>query len=77
MIDLFALASVISRVTASIEKHGVEATKKEQEILQVFAGQVSRRVRSNFNKIDDNDDEQIISLALDAVEKEGYGWDTI
>lgn len=77
MIDLFALASVISRVTASIEKHGVEATKKEQEILQVFAGQVARRVRSNFNKIDDNDDEQIISLALDAVEKEGYGWDTI
>ena len=77
MIDLFALASVISRVTSAIEEKGIEATKKEQEILQVFAGQVSRRVRSNFNKIDDNDDEQIISLALDVVEKEGYQWDTI
>jgi acyl-CoA dehydrogenase family member 9 len=77
MIDLFALASVISRVTAAIDSKGVEGSKKEQEILRVFAGQVSRRVKSNFNKIDDNDDELITSLALDAVEKEGYGWDTI
>lgn len=77
MIDLFALASVLSRVTAAIEEKGVEATKREREILQVFAGQVSRRVRSNFNKIDDNDDQQITSLALDAVEYEGYRWDTI
>ncbi len=77
MIDLFVLASVISRVTAAIEEKGVGGTQQEQEILQVFAGQVSRRVRSNFNKIDDNDDEQIISLALHAVEKEGYSWDTI
>lgn len=77
MIDLFALACVISRVSAAIEEKGLEATKKEHEILQVFAGQVARRVKSNFNKIDDNDDEQIISLALDAVDKEGYRWDTI
>ena len=77
MIDLFALACVISRVTSAIEEKGVEATRREQEIVKVFAGQVSRRVRSNFNKIDENDDEEIISLAKDAVEREGYGWDTL
>ncbi|MFM8312894.1 MAG: acyl-CoA dehydrogenase family protein [Deltaproteobacteria bacterium] len=77
MIDLFALACVISRVTSAIEEKSVDATRREQEIVKVFAGQVSRRVRSNFNKIDVNDDEEIISLAKDAVEREGYGWDTL
>lgn len=75
MIDLFALACVISRVTASIEEKGVEQTKKEQEIVHVFAGQVRRRVKSNFGKIDDNDDAEIIALADYALEQEGYTWD--
>lgn len=77
MIDLFALACVISRVSSAIDEKGIEASQKEQEILHVFSGQVARRVSGNFSKIDDNDDDQIISLALDAIEKEGYSWDTI
>ena len=77
MIDLFALACVISRVTASIEEKGSEKAAKEKEILHVFAGQVRRRVKSNFGKIDENDDEQIISLADYALENEGFGWDNL
>lgn len=77
MIDLYALACVISRVTSHIEKNGEEKSQKEKEILQVFAGQVKRRVKGNFNKIDDNDDEQIISLANHALEQEGFGWDNL
>ncbi len=77
MIDLFALACVISRVTASIEEKGPEKAAKEKEILHVFAGQVRRRVKSNFGKIDENDDEQIISLADYALETEGFGWDNL
>lgn len=77
MIDLFALACVISRVTASLEEKGVEKAKKEMEILHVFAGQVRRRVKGNFSKIDENDDEQIISLANHALENESYIWDNL
>jgi hypothetical protein len=77
MIDLFALACVISRVTASLEEKGVDKAKREMEILKVFAGQVKRRVKGNFSKIDDNDDEEIISLADHALENESYIWDNL
>lgn len=77
MIDLFALACVISRVSASIEEKGSEKSQKEKEIVHVFAGQVKRRVKSNFGKIDANDDEQIISLANHALEHESFIWDNL
>ncbi len=77
MIDLFVLACVLSRVQASIERNGESGAAKELEVLQVFAGQVRRRVASNFSKIDDNDDDLIKSLADYALEVEGYRWDSI
>lgn len=77
MIDLFVLACVISRVTSSIEENGAEKAAKEVEILNVFAGQVRRRTKSNFGKIDDNDDELIKSLADHALQSEKYAWDTL
>ena len=77
MIDLFVHACVLSRVNQSILDNGVTAAQKEIEILQVFTGQVRRRVRSNFSKIDNNDDELIKSLADHALENERYIWDNI
>ncbi len=77
MIDLFTLACVFSRVSASINEKGVKECTKELEILEVFSGQVTRRTRSNFNKIDNNDDELIKSLANHALEHEKYAWDTL
>jgi acyl-CoA dehydrogenase family protein 9 len=77
MIDLFVLSCVISRVNTSIQDNGAEKAAKEIEILKVFAGQVRRRVKSNFGKIDNNDDELIKSLADHAFELEGFAWDTI
>ncbi|MBS1963515.1 MAG: acyl-CoA dehydrogenase family protein [Bdellovibrionales bacterium] len=77
MIDLFVLAATLSRVDASVQAKGAEAARKELEILEVFAGQVRRRTKSNFNKIDENDDELIKSLAEHAFENERYVWDTI
>ncbi len=77
MIDLFVLACVLSRVDGSMKRVGVEKAATEREILEVFAGQVSRRVKSNFGKIDNNDDELIKRLADDAFEREGFGWDNL
>jgi acyl-CoA dehydrogenase family protein 9 len=77
MIDLFVLACVLSRVDSSVKRVGMEKAAREREILEVFAGQVRRRVKSNFGKIDDNDDELIKRLADDAFEREGFGWDNL
>ncbi len=77
MIDLFALSCVLSRVNSSIAKKGIKECAKEIEILDVFAGQVRRRTRGNFSKIDDNDDELIKSLADHALGAEGYTWDSV
>lgn len=77
MIDLFVLASTLSRVSSLIESKGSEACTREKEIVTVLSGQCRRRIGSNFGKIDENDDELIKSLASDAVEKEGYRWDTL
>lgn len=77
MIDLFALACTLSRVNQEIETKGADNCKRELEILEVFSGQVRRRVKSNFGKIDNNDDELIKSLADYAYEHEGYTFDNI
>ena len=75
MIDLFALACVLSRVSTSINEKGATGAEKEIEILKVFSGQVARRVRGNCGKIDENDDELIKSLADHALAAEKYSWD--
>ena len=77
MIDLFVLACTISRVSSSLSEKGQDKVVYELEILAVLCGQVLRRVRGNFEKIDDNDDEIIKSLADHAFEAEKYSWDTI
>jgi hypothetical protein len=77
MIDQLVLATTLSRVQGQLEARGPENCRYELEIVTVLAGQVGRRTRSNFGKIDDNDDELIKSLADRAVEKEGYEWDSL
>lgn len=77
MIDLFVLSAVLSRVDSSLREKGADKCRYELEILQIFSGQVRRRVRSNFGKIDNNDDELIKSLADQAFEHEAYSWDIL
>jgi len=77
MIDLFVLACVISRVDTSIREKGAEKAAKELEIVNVFANQVARRVRHNFNLIDINDDETIKAIAEHAFGAEKFSWDNI
>ena len=66
-----------SRVTASIEADGQESAAEEIEIARVFAGVVRGRARSNFRRIDDNDDESVKAIAEGAYEHGGYGWDVL
>ncbi len=77
MIDLFVLSAVLSRVDSSIREKGLDKAKQEIEILEVFSGQVRRRTKGNFGKIDNNDDELIKDLADHALENEKYSWDNL
>jgi acyl-CoA dehydrogenase family protein 9 len=77
MIDVFVLGAVLSRVNSSIIEKGVEGAKHEKQILEVFSGQVTRRVKGQFNKIDQNDDELIKDLADVAYKNEGFPWDVV
>jgi acyl-CoA dehydrogenase family protein 9 len=77
MIDLFVLACTLSRVQSSIDTQGEEAAAQEIDILRVFTREARGRIRQNFQRIDDNDDELLKSLATDAFESERFRWDTI
>ncbi len=74
MMDLFVLASVMSRVNTALEQGPAE---RELEILHVFSRQALRRIEGNFARIDDNEDESIKSLAVHALEQEDFAWDNI
>lgn len=77
MTDLFVLACVLSRVNASIRDNGADKAKREIEILHAFAFQAKNRIKTNFARIDDNEDETIKSLADHAVDVERFPWDTV
>lgn len=77
MIDMFAFACVMSRVTQSLESKGVGKCAQEIEILEIFVGQIKRRIAQNYEQIDNNEDEQIKSVADFAFEEEKYSWDNL
>jgi hypothetical protein len=77
MIDLFVLAATLSRVTASIERLGVDKAAPEIEIAQVLTGQVRGRVGRNFRKLDSNDDELIKAIADRAYQSGRFDWDAL
>ncbi len=77
MIQLYALACVLSRVTGLIEQKGAEECGREIHIAQALASRVRRAIKVNIEEIEENADEQIKGLADHAFELEKYAWDTI
>jgi acyl-CoA dehydrogenase family member 9 len=77
LVDLFVLAAVLSRVNTALEDRGEEKSSRELEVARVFARRVRGRIRGNLRRVDVNDDELVKSIAGDAFEREGYGWDLI
>ena len=77
MIDLFVLASTLSRVQASIDEKGVDEAAREIDILRMFTREARVRMKQNFRRIDNNDDEPLKALAEDAFGVERFRWDTI
>lgn len=77
MIDLFVLASVLSRVSTKVSMDGEKESQKEIEILKVFTHQAQRRIQSNYKKIDVNDDESYKKIADNLYDIGHYHWDIL
>jgi alkylation response protein AidB-like acyl-CoA dehydrogenase len=77
MIDLYALAAVLARVSTGIEDHGAASAAKELEIARTFARQVRRRVDAALAGLDENEDPGVLGLGDHLLEAGRYGWDNI
>ena len=77
MIDLFALACVLARVSTAIEDHGLDAAARERELAAVFANQAKARIDANLAALDENDDALVTGIARHALELGKYGWDNV
>ncbi len=77
MIDLFALAAMLARVSTRVEDHGEDATAVEREILRTFARQAKRRVDASLAGLEENEDAGVLALADHVLETGRYHWDNI
>jgi hypothetical protein len=77
MIDLFALAAVLARVSTRIEDHGEAAAAQEHEILRGFAAQARRRVRRSLAVVDAPDEAGTLALGDRVLESGRYVWDDL
>ncbi len=72
MIDVFALAAVLARVSTRVEDHGETAAAPELELLRAFASQARRRVRRALAAVDAPDEAGILALGDRALEAGRY-----
>jgi len=72
--DIYAQIAVLSRVTQIFEDHGVEPSGQERYIAETFCSRAAGRVRSNFRKIESNDDERVSAIAKLAYRRGEYGY---
>lgn len=77
MIHLFVLACILSRVTSSIKKNGVDGAEREIQICRAFAMRVRRHVQVFLHEMEENADEEVKALANHAFDLERFPWDTL
>jgi len=76
-IDLVVGLSVLSRVSAMIEKSSASECQAEIDIASIFTEQASVRIDIELDSLKYNQDEKVTSLAEKVVSDEGYRWDTV
>ena len=78
VIDMYAMACTLARVTRAIEEKGIEKCEIEIAIAEAFFLRATNRIRGNFRGIDKNDDDEIKFLAEKAYELNGkYPFDML
>ncbi|HSQ62167.1 MAG TPA: acyl-CoA dehydrogenase family protein [Polyangiaceae bacterium] len=76
-IDLYAIASLLSRTTRKLERHGEEGARREVELTSMFVSMAQGRLRANIDSFEHNDDELRKSIADRAYVDGGYPFDVI
>ena len=72
--DIYAQIAVLSRVTSIFETQGVEPSGQERYIADTFCSRAAWRVRSQFRRIERNDDERMSAIAKLAYKRGSYGY---
>jgi len=72
--DIYAQIAVLSRATAHLHEHGVEPSGQERYIAKSFCTRAARRVDSNLDQVENNDDESQIAIAKLAYKRGSYGY---
>jgi acyl-CoA dehydrogenase family protein 9 len=75
--DLYAIASCLSRTTRAIEKRGEEGARREIDLTTVFVASAERRLAEAVRSFEKNDDELRKSVASRAYTDGGYPFDVI
>lgn len=75
-IDLYAIASVISRTTRAIEKRGEEGARREIDLTTLFVASAEKRLAANVAGFEKNDDELRKAVADKTYVDGGYPFDT-
>ncbi|MQA12946.1 MAG: acyl-CoA dehydrogenase [Pseudonocardiaceae bacterium] len=70
--DIYAQVATISRTTALFADQGVEASGQERYIATSFCNRAAARVGAQFDRVDDNDDPDVHSIARLAYNRRGY-----
>ena len=76
-IDLYAIASIISRTTRAIERRGEEGSRREIDLASVFVTSAKRRLAENVAAFEENDDELRKAISQRTCTDGGYPLDVI
>jgi acyl-CoA dehydrogenase family member 9 len=72
LVDLYAFAAMLSRISGSIENNGEAAGRAERELLRAFAARAQRRVRGNLEALDGPEDAALETVSRHLLETGGY-----
>lgn len=76
-IDLYGIASCVSRASKAIERRGEEGARREIDLTAIYANAAERRLAANVASFDDNDDELRKAVAHKTCVDGGYPLDVI
>jgi alkylation response protein AidB-like acyl-CoA dehydrogenase len=72
--DIYGQIAVLSRISSIFETQGVEPSGQERYIAETFCNRAAGRVRSQFRRIESNDDERMSAIAKLAYKRGSYGY---
>ena len=72
--DIYAQFAVLSRVTHIFDDQGVDVSGQERYIAETFITRAARRVHSQLDHVESNDDERTDAIAKLAYRRGSYGY---